>query len=175
MVSRERSKERIKHFYNWLGAKLDSQAFYEQSGLDELVHYGQFDSAHNVFEFGCGTGRLARRLLAGYLPSDCRYIAVDISPKMVEITLENLKPWRDQSDIMITTGDIELGFENGRFDRFISTYVVDLLNDEDATMAIDELRKGNILLLNIGDLSKRNAIKLREMVKSIKGDRKSVV
>ncbi|MFH1664443.1 MAG: cell division protein SepF [archaeon] len=45
---------------------------------------------------------------------------------------------------------------------------VSLMTEEDASMVINELRKGNILLLNIGDLSKRNAIKLRDLVKSIK-------
>jgi len=63
---------------------------------------------HVVFEFGCGTGRLARQLLTEYLPADCRYTAVDISPKMVEITRVRLKPWQDRSNTMVTTGNIEL-------------------------------------------------------------------
>lgn len=45
---------------------------------------------------------------------------------------------------------------------------VSLTGDEDTTMVTDELRKGNIILLNIGDLSKRNAIKLRDLVKQIR-------
>jgi hypothetical protein len=45
---------------------------------------------------------------------------------------------------------------------------VSLSSEEDSNMVIEELRKGNIILLNIGDLSKRNAIKLRELVNSIK-------
>ncbi len=45
---------------------------------------------------------------------------------------------------------------------------VSLSSEEDSTMVVEELRKGNIILLNIGDLSKRNTIKLREMVNSIK-------
>ncbi len=46
---------------------------------------------------------------------------------------------------------------------------VSLTGDEDTVMVTDELKKGNIVLLNIGDLSKRNAIKLRELVGRIKG------
>ncbi|MBU2099888.1 cell division protein SepF [Candidatus Micrarchaeota archaeon] len=45
---------------------------------------------------------------------------------------------------------------------------ISLTGAEDTAMVSDELRKGNIILLNIGDLSKRNAIKLRELVSSIK-------
>ncbi len=45
---------------------------------------------------------------------------------------------------------------------------ISLMSEEDTTMVTEELRKGNIVLLNIGDLSKRNAIKLREMVSTIK-------
>ena len=45
---------------------------------------------------------------------------------------------------------------------------ISLTGDEDTAMVIAELRKGNIILLNIGDLSKRNAIKLRDLVKQIR-------
>ncbi len=45
---------------------------------------------------------------------------------------------------------------------------ISLSGDQDTTMVIDELKKGNIVLLNIGDLSKRNAIKLRELVNTIR-------
>ena len=45
---------------------------------------------------------------------------------------------------------------------------VTLSTDEDSRMVTEELRKGNIVLLNIADMSKRNTIKLREMVNGIK-------
>ena len=43
-----------------------------------------------------------------------------------------------------------------------------LQNDDDKNMIIAEAKKGNILLVNIADLSKRNAIKLKELVNGIK-------
>ncbi|MBI4043308.1 MAG: cell division protein SepF [Candidatus Diapherotrites archaeon] len=44
------------------------------------------------------------------------------------------------------------------------------LNDVDDVKMVDkELREGNLVLLNISDMSKRNAIKLRELISSIKG------
>jgi len=45
---------------------------------------------------------------------------------------------------------------------------ISLLKDSDSELVIDEVKKGNIILLNVGDLSKRNAIKLKEMVSNIK-------
>lgn len=45
---------------------------------------------------------------------------------------------------------------------------VSLHNDKDRDVVIDELKKGNIILVNIADLSKRNAIKLRELITDIK-------
>lgn len=139
--NRPMDKNSIKRFYDWLGVRLDTQSFYEQSGLNELLRYGQFDSAHAVFEFGCGTGRLAHQLLAEYLPSNCHYTAVDISPNMAAITRARLNCWEDRTNIMVSTGGVELDFGDANFDRFISTYVVDLLSDEEAIKLIDEARR----------------------------------
>lgn len=141
MVSRERNKELIKRVYNWLGAKLDTQAFYEQSGVDEVIRHGRFDSAYTVFEFGCGTGRLAHQLLAEYLSSDCLYSAVDISPKMVAITRARLEPWEDRTSISVSTGSVELDYADSSFDRFICIYVIDLLSDADAFRLIEDAHR----------------------------------
>ena len=45
---------------------------------------------------------------------------------------------------------------------------VTLQADSDVSLVLQEAKAGNIILLNIGDLSKRNAIKLKELVNSIK-------
>ena len=45
---------------------------------------------------------------------------------------------------------------------------ISLQTESDRDMVIDEAKKGNIILLNIADLSKRNAIKLRDLVSEIK-------
>ncbi|MCX6799150.1 MAG: cell division protein SepF [Candidatus Diapherotrites archaeon] len=43
-----------------------------------------------------------------------------------------------------------------------------LATDADADLVVNEAKSGNIVLVNIADLSKRNAIKLRELVSKIK-------
>ncbi len=70
---------------------------------------------------------------------------------MVAITRKQLKRWQDRINIVLSTGSVQLDFENGRFDRFISTYVVDLLSDEEAINLIEEahrvLRQDGLLCL----------------------------
>ena len=43
-----------------------------------------------------------------------------------------------------------------------------LADDANVQKAIEEIKKGNILLLNISELQKRNALKLREYISAIK-------
>lgn len=43
-----------------------------------------------------------------------------------------------------------------------------LQREEDVSMVVDEAKSGNIVLLNISDLAKRNAIKLRDLVTKVK-------
>ena len=45
---------------------------------------------------------------------------------------------------------------------------VTLTTDADIDAVVNEAKAGNIILLNIGDLSRRNAIKLKELVTKIK-------
>jgi len=51
-------------------------------------------------------------------------------------------------------------------DAFVKPFT--LAADADADIVLNEARGGNIVLLNIGDLGKRNAIKLKEMVSKIR-------
>ncbi len=43
-----------------------------------------------------------------------------------------------------------------------------LVEDSDVAKAVEEMKKGNILLLNIGEMQKRNALKLREYISTVK-------
>jgi len=52
-------------------------------------------------------------------------------------------------------------------DAYVKPY--SLSTDADIEVVLKEAKAGNIVLLNIGDLSKRNAIKLKDLVTRIKG------
>ncbi len=51
---------------------------------------------------------------------------------------------------------------------------ITLNTEQDVTLVLDEAKKGNIILLNIADLSKRNALKLREFVDQIQTNISSI-
>ena len=51
-------------------------------------------------------------------------------------------------------------------DAFVKPFT--LTTEEDVESVLNEAKSGNLVLLNIGDLSKRNAIKLKELVTKIK-------
>ena len=121
------SPEQAKRFYDRLGSAQDWQGFYENSAVNELIAHAAFDSAHSVFEFGCGTGALAARLLQDHLPSHARYVGLDISGTMVSLARERLKPWSERARVDQSDGTPCITQPDHSFDRFVSTYVFDLL------------------------------------------------
>ncbi|GAC1566791.1 MAG: hypothetical protein NVS3B14_10780 [Ktedonobacteraceae bacterium] len=75
--------QQAKAFYNRQGSKQDWQAFYELPATTNLIAHAAFESAQSMFEFGCGTGAFAERLLSRHLPPQARYLATDSSSTMV--------------------------------------------------------------------------------------------
>jgi hypothetical protein len=67
-----------RRFYDRFGSRQDTQGFYENPALDDLVKYADFEHARSVLEFGCGTGFFARRLLETDLPVKAHYLGLDI-------------------------------------------------------------------------------------------------
>lgn len=143
------SHEEAKTFYDWFGAKQDSQRFYEDPAVADLITHADFDEARSLFEFGCGTGRLAERLLSDYLPSNCRYRAVDISSTMVRLTRERLAHWGERVSVEQTSGSMTVTAPDASFDRFVASYVLDLLSEQDIRRLLAEahrvLKPGGLL------------------------------
>ena len=135
------SAAEIKRFYDRLGRLLDTQAFYEDRGMSEIAAHGRFEEAKAVFEFGCGTGRLAGRLLAGYLPRDSRYLGVDVSETMAAIASKRLARWGPRVEVKRTDGSLAFPAAGAAFDRFLTTYVLDLLSDQAIGEVLNEARR----------------------------------
>jgi len=51
---------------------------------------------------------------------------------------------------------------------------MDLVVDSDVEAIVNEAKQGNIVLMNISDLAKRNAIKLKELISVIKVEIKAI-
>ncbi len=106
-----------------------------------LFQQGEFRSARRVFEFGCGTGRWAHQLLSEHLPVDAEYVGVDISSTMVTLARERLSEFGKQAQIIETNGTPQITYPDDHFDRFLSTYVFDLLTPTDIQMVIQEAHR----------------------------------
>jgi cyclopropane fatty-acyl-phospholipid synthase-like methyltransferase len=115
-------------FYDHLGARQDWQAFYEAPATGDLIAHASFETAQTVFEFGCGTGAFAERVLARHLPPRARYLAVDSSSTMVRLAQASLAHFGNRVAVLQTDGALRFDEVSGSFERFVSTYVLDLLS-----------------------------------------------
>ncbi len=130
--------EQAQAFYDWMGKKQDWQAFYEARATRDLIAHAAFESAQAVFEFGCGTGALAERLLTTHLPPEARYVAVDSSTTMIRLTKARLACFGSRVTVEQTNGVLQFEATSGSCDRFVSTYVADLLSASDITALLAE-------------------------------------
>jgi ubiquinone/menaquinone biosynthesis C-methylase UbiE len=131
----------VRVFYDRFGKKQDAQSFYEDPALDDLVAHGHFAEAAKVFEFGCGTGRLAARLLAEDLPVSATYIGCDLSATMVNLATARLAPYGERARAFQSDGTTHLPLADNSVDRVISTYVLDLLPDTDIEEVLREAHR----------------------------------
>jgi ubiquinone/menaquinone biosynthesis C-methylase UbiE len=127
--------------YDRIGRWQDTQRFYEDEATGDLIVHADLHRAQSVFEFGVGTGRLAARLLHDYLPGTARYFGIDISATMVTLAQERLAPWKDRATVEQSDGSPHIHAPDGTFDRFVSTYVFDLLSSEDIAAGLVEARR----------------------------------
>lgn len=114
-------------YYDRFGNKQDSQGFYEDPALDELVAHAGFQDAQDIFEFGCGTGKFAARLMEKYLPPSASYCGNDISPVMVDLAKHRLEPYSERAQVVLSDGAIRFPVPDHSVDRIVCTYVLDLL------------------------------------------------
>ena len=127
--------------YDRIGRIQDWQNFYEGPALVDMGRHADFEHAQSIFELGCGTGAMARNLLDASLPPDARYMAVDVSTKMVGLASKRLARFGDRATVELVNGELPLPGETGRFDRFVALYVFDLLPETLASGVLDEARR----------------------------------
>jgi SAM-dependent methyltransferase len=118
-------------YYDRFGKKQDSQGFYENPALDDLMAHAAFSEARSVFEFGCGTGKLAARLLTRQLPPGATYLGCDISPVMVDLATGRLNAFADRANVVRSDGAVAIPLADHAVDRVVSTYVLDILPEKD--------------------------------------------
>ena len=143
--------EQARRIYDRIGRWQDTRPLSERRALDALVERAAFERAGVVLELGCGTGRLAARLLAERLPAGARYHGLDVSPRMVELARAAVAPWGDRARVDQVSGALGLPAATASADRLVSTYVLDLLSPADTRRFLAEahrvLRPGGLLAL----------------------------
>ena len=137
MLSRDAARE----FYDRFGAKQDRQGHYEDSPLRALIAHTDLGSAEAVFEFGCGTGRFAEEILSAHLPKAATYLGCDLSSTMTALANERLARFADRAEVRLTDGEPRAPIGEASVDRFLSTYVLDLLAPEDIAAVVAEARR----------------------------------
>src|SRR5258708_39445041 len=110
-------------FYNRMGAKQDWQAFYEAKATHDLVTHASFETAQAVFEFGCGTGAFAERLLATRLEPSACYAAVDSSPTMIRLAQARRARFGSRVQVWQRSEERRVEAASGSYDRFVLTSV----------------------------------------------------
>jgi ubiquinone/menaquinone biosynthesis C-methylase UbiE len=133
--------EQAQAFYNRMGKKQDWQAFYEAKATHELIAHASFETAQAVFEFGCGTGAFAEHLLTAHLSPEAHYVAVDSSTTMIRLAQARLARFGSRVQVWQTDGSLRFEATSGFYDRFVSTYVVDLLSVSDIAEVLSEAHR----------------------------------
>jgi ubiquinone/menaquinone biosynthesis C-methylase UbiE len=134
--------EQARLVYDRIGRMQDTQRFHEAAPTARLTRAANFAEATAVFELGCGTGRLAAGLFAGALAGDARYLGVDVSATMVRLARRRLAAWSPQAEFqLIEPPALALPGADASFDRFVATYVLDLLSDGHTRALIGEARR----------------------------------
>lgn len=127
--------------YDRIGSWQDTQRFYEDLATADLIAHADLGRADAVVEFGAGTGRLAERLLRDHLPATARYVGIDLSTTMVGLARARLAPWDGRARVEQSDGSPGVDAADGTFDRFVSTYVLDLLSADDIASVVAEARR----------------------------------
>ncbi|HKR43029.1 MAG TPA: class I SAM-dependent methyltransferase [Paraburkholderia sp.] len=116
-------------YYDRFGKKQDSQGFYEDRALNDLVAHAGFQGSRRVFEFGCGTGKFAARLLEQHLPPSASYLGCDVSPVMVGLAKRRLGAYGERAQVVLSDGAVRFPLPDHSVDRVVSSYVLDLLSE----------------------------------------------
>lgn len=138
--------------YDRIGRLQDTQAPIERAAVERIITDGRLGEAQAIFELGCGTGALARRLLGGVLADTATYVGADVSPRMVALARRRLAPWPLRSRVIQADGTLPLPVPDGSADRFLAAYVLDLLEPDYARSVLRDahrvLAEGGLLCLS---------------------------
>ena len=135
------SRSSAQAYYDRFGKKQDSQSFYEDPALNDLVAHAHFQASRCVFEFGCGTGKFAARLLEKYLLPSASYLGCDISPVMIGLAKSRLEAYGERAQVALSDGAVRFPVPEHSVDRVVASYILDLLSGADIERFFSEAHR----------------------------------
>ena len=127
--------------YDRIGWLQDTQLVFEAPALARLTADGRLSEAHYPVAIGCGTGRFARDLLTKVCGPQCRYVGLDVSPRMCRIATARLSRWSTRARVMQVDGTLPLPLPAAGADRVAAAFVVDLLPTEYARQLLADTQR----------------------------------
>lgn len=88
--------------------------------------------------------------------------------------LEKVFRREQEMDMEEMLNNLDVEEENTYEDADALVKPVNLVGDKDVDIVLNELKAGNFVLLNIGEMRKRNAVKLRELVGGLRNQVESL-
>ena len=88
--------------------------------------------------------------------------------KKTSVILEKVQILKENIEEFLNNMDMEEETLYEDAEAYVKS--INLYSAEDVTRVIDEAKEGNIILLNIGELSRRNILKLKEYLSKIKDE-----
>jgi ubiquinone/menaquinone biosynthesis C-methylase UbiE len=123
-------------FYDWI------MGFYERWSNRAALHGPVLERFHRVLDAGVGTGYLLSQIVMN-TKEEQKITAIDLSTLM----LENAKAYLAKHGLLSSRVNFErsdcmnLHCTDESFDLYISSYLFDLLNEEEITLAIKEMER----------------------------------
>jgi SAM-dependent methyltransferase len=162
------SRSHARQVYDRLAEKghtggIDASSGYGGQVVEALVEIADFSSAKRVLDYGCGQGKLAEHILSSAElcgVGGIQWHGVDQSPLMVDKFRERCCansrwPGGDCTVELLVNGDVANVAKMETVDRFVSTYCLDLLSEEDIYKVLDfaeevlDPQDGRLLLVGI--------------------------
>eukprot|EP00929_Paragymnodinium_shiwhaense_P069447 TRINITY_DN35016_c0_g1_i1.p1 TRINITY_DN35016_c0_g1~~TRINITY_DN35016_c0_g1_i1.p1 ORF type:complete len:292 (-),score=48.00 TRINITY_DN35016_c0_g1_i1:250-1125(-) len=115
----------------------DADSGYGGPAVRALLSMAHFAEAKTVLDYGCGQGKLAQLVLKE--ETHLRWRGVDQSPEMVERATKRLKWSGERAEFQLLADGEPSAVEvkEHSVDRFVSTYCLDLLSEEDMYKVLD--------------------------------------
>ena len=129
----------------------DAGGGYGGPAVQALLTMALFDQASTVYEFGCGQAKLASLVLDEQ--PHLHWSSVDQSPEMIALARQRMAPHAERfaCEILPDGDPATAAAPTARVDRFVSTYVLDLLSEDDMCAVLSQaerrLKPDGLLLL----------------------------